>query len=977
MSEKSLRILILEDNPHDAELTQFELEEAGLTFTSKVVMAEAAYIEAIEEFRPDLILADYDLPTYNGALALAEAKRRRPDTPFILVTGAVTEERAIEILTGGARDFVMKGRLNKLALAVRRAIAEADEHRARRKAEEEAHAASLYSRTLIEASLDPLVTISAEGKVMDVNRATETVTGISREQIIGTDFSDYFTEPEKARFGYRKVFSEGSVTDYPLAIRHVTGRVTEVLYNATTYLDKEGKVQGVFAAARDVAKLKNAEEELRAAHQDLERQVTERTADLQKEIEQRYRVEQSLLRYNERLELLSYTASRLLASDNPQQIVEELCLKVMAFVDCDAFFNFLVDETVGRLHLNACAGIPKESMREIKWLDYGVAVCGCAARDACRIVAENIPATPDVRTELVKSYGIKAYACHPLMQENRVLGTLSFGTRSRTTFSADDLAMMKAVADHVAVAMARIRTENALRESEQRYRQIIHYAPTSICEVDFTQGHFIEVNDEMCQILGYTRQELLATSIFSILDDEDAVRFTSWVQRSHSEERPARVVEYRVRTKEGRLIWALMTATFRWSAGRIVGATVVAHDITEQKQTEESLRKLNAELEARVAEQTVEIRQTCDLAEEERQRFYNVLEMLPAYVILLTPNYQVPFANRTFRERFGQAPGERCYEHLFGRTEPCEICETYTVLKTGKSHQWQWKGPDGRIYDVFDYPFTDSNGATLILEMGIDVTDTKQAEAALKEVNETLEERVAKRTAELEEANKELDSFIYSVSHDLRAPLRAIDGYSRMILRQQGNKFDENTKDRFNVIRDNVKLMDDLINDLLAFSRLGRESLSMSRLNLKALSRDVWKELKTINPDRSMDLKIDSVPPAMGDHSLIRQVLINLFSNAVKFSRVRKATIIEMGGQGAEGENIYYIRDNGVGFDMQYHDKLFGVFQRLHSAADYEGTGVGLAIVQRIILRHGGRVWAEGEEGKGATFYFTLPTSQE
>jgi len=248
--------------------------------------------------------------------------------------------------------------------------------------------------------------------------------------------------------------------------------------------------------------------------------------------------------------------------------------------------------------------------------------------------------------------------------------------------------------------------------------------------------------------------------------------------------------------------------------------------------------------------------------------------------------------------------------------------------------------------------------------INLDISNLKKAEISLKE-----------RTRQLEDANKELESFSYSVSHDLRAPLRAIDGYSRMILREQGDKFDENTKNRFNVIRDNVKLMNQLIDDLLAFSRLGRNAVSISRLNMKDLTKDVWGELKTINPDSPVSLKINPLPPAMGDRSLMRQVLVNLLSNALKFSRIRKSPLIEIGGHSAEGENVYYVRDNGVGFDMQYHDKLFGVFQRLHSAGDYEGTGVGLAIVQRIILRHGGRIWAEGVVDKGATFYFTLPAS--
>ena len=282
---------------------------------------------------------------------------------------------------------------------------------------------------------------------------------------------------------------------------------------------------------------------------------------------------------------------------------------------------------------------------------------------------------------------------------------------------------------------------------------------------------------------------------------------------------------------------------------------IYGRNITKRKQAENALLLLNAELEERIAAQTAEIRRTCEAVESERQRFYDVLEMLPAYVVLLAADYRVPFANRFFRERFGEAQGKRCYEHLFQRTEPCEICETYTVLKTGKPHHWEWTGPDGRDYDVHGFPFTDDDGAHLILEMGIDVTETKRAQTALRQTNETLEQRVAERTAELE-------SFSYTISHDLRAPLRAIDGYTRMILRKHAAKLDDDAIEKFNVIRDSTRMMGQLIEDLLAFSRLGRAQLSKAPLDIEQMLRETWEELIAINPDRRMTLKIGGIPPA-------------------------------------------------------------------------------------------------------------------
>jgi PAS domain S-box-containing protein len=236
-----------------------------------------------------------------------------------------------------------------------------------------------------------------------------------------------------------------------------------------------------------------------------------------------------------------------------------------------------------------------------------------------------------------------------------------------------------------------------------------------------------------------------------------------------------------------------------------------------------------------------------------------------------------------------------------------------------------------------------------------------------------MEEEVKQRTSELEEANKELESFAYTVSHDLRAPLRAIDGFTRMLVRDAYDKLSDEEKRRFDVIRNNAQKMGRLIDDLLSFSRLGRQAISSSAIDMGDLVTQVWEECRVSDPGRRMELKIGDLPPAFADPGFVRQVLTNLISNAVKFTRHTVEAVIEVGAREEAGESVYFVKDNGAGFDMRYYDKLFGVFQRLHSGEEYEGTGVGLALVQRIIHRHGGRVWAEGKEGEGAAFFFSLP----
>jgi light-regulated signal transduction histidine kinase (bacteriophytochrome) len=233
-----------------------------------------------------------------------------------------------------------------------------------------------------------------------------------------------------------------------------------------------------------------------------------------------------------------------------------------------------------------------------------------------------------------------------------------------------------------------------------------------------------------------------------------------------------------------------------------------------------------------------------------------------------------------------------------------------------------------------------------------------------------LEATVRARTHALEAANKELESFSYSVSHDLRAPLRAVDGYARMLEEDYAERLDGEGRRLLSVVRQSSQRMGRLIDDLLAFSRLGRQQPARQALDMRQLVGEVVDELRN---GATAAVELGELPRARADRALIRQVWANLVGNALKYSGRRPDARVEIGGRAEGGENVYWVRDNGVGFDMRYADKLFGVFQRLHRADEFDGTGVGLAIVQRVVSRHGGRVWAEGKLGEGACFHFSLP----
>ncbi len=247
----------------------------------------------------------------------------------------------------------------------------------------------------------------------------------------------------------------------------------------------------------------------------------------------------------------------------------------------------------------------------------------------------------------------------------------------------------------------------------------------------------------------------------------------------------------------------------------------------------------------------------------------------------------------------------------------------------------------------------------------------------LQELTRDLETRVKQRTAQLEAANKELEAFSYSVSHDLRAPLRHIDGFAGLLLKADGAALSAKGQGYLKHIMDSAKEMGLLVDDLLVFARMGRAEMTMAATDLDALAGETIAGLKLEIQQRNVQWIRGHLPVVQGDRPMLRQVLVNLFSNAIKYSRPRDPAVIEYGCRDGEaGELVVFVRDNGVGFDMKYAGKLFGVFQRLHRAEDFEGTGIGLANVQRIVSRHGGRVWAESQLNVGSTFYFTLPRSQ-
>jgi PAS domain S-box-containing protein len=257
------------------------------------------------------------------------------------------------------------------------------------------------------------------------------------------------------------------------------------------------------------------------------------------------------------------------------------------------------------------------------------------------------------------------------------------------------------------------------------------------------------------------------------------------------------------------------------------------------------------------------------------------------------------------------------------------------------------------------------------------ITEQKRAEEELSRHHLHLEHMVEQRTSQFEAVSMELEGFAYSVSHDLRVPLRAIDGFSKILLKEYEGKLDDEGKRYLNLVRENTNKLNLMFDKILALSRMGRQRMTFSEIDMEQLARAAFEELKPAFAGRELTFDVKPLPRCHGDLTMLRQVWASLLDNAIKFTRQKPAATIEVGGRTEGSELIYYVKDNGAGFDMQYADKLFSLFQRLHSVEEFEGAGFGLAIVKRIVTRHGGRVWAEGKVNEGATFYFALPIAEE
>jgi PAS domain S-box-containing protein len=494
-------------------------------------------------------------------------------------------------------------------------------------------------------------------------------------------------------------------------------------------------------------------------------------------------------------------------------------------------------------------------------------------------------------------------------------------------------------------------TTESLQQSEGRLRLFVEYAPAAVAMFDREMRYLVVSRRWIADyylgdrpIIGHSHYE-----VFPGLPER-------WkeIHRRCLAGAVERCDDDRFLRSDGREEW------LRWEIhpwhddhGEIGGIFVFSEVITARKQAEQKFRLAVESAANGVLMINAEGRIDLINAQTEKLFGYARDELLGQEVELLVPT-RFQERHREYRHGFFASPAAR-------------------PLGTGRDLYGQRKDGSEFPAEIGLMPIETEEGR-LVLVAIVDITERKRAQEEIRKFGAILEQRVAERTALLEAANKELEAFSYSVSHDLRAPLRAIDGFSRIVMEDYASALPEEAKTYLQDVRANTQRMGELVDDLLAFSRLSRQPVKKECLETDRIVKQCLEELQSQQNGRRVEIRVGELPTCQADPSLLKQVWFNLISNAFKYTGKRQTATIEIGCRaGAEpSESVYFIKDNGVGFDMRYAHKLFGVFQRLHRIEDYEGTGVGLAIVQRIIHRHGGRIWTEAAPDQGATFFFTL-----
>ena len=739
-----------------------------------------------------------------------------------------------------------------------------------RRAEEALRTVSRYTRNLIEASLDPLATINTEGVVMDVNEAAERVTGVPREKLIGSEFCNYFTEPEKAHEGYHQAFAEGSVRDYPLAIRHTSGRVTDVLYNASVYKNEAGEVQGIFAAARDITERKRGEQKLR-----------------------------------EQAALLDLAHDAIILRGLDGRIV---------------FWSRGAGDTYGFSAEEAVGKVSHELLQTV------------------------FPtALEDIRQRIEEAREWEGELRHTRRDGARIV------VASRWSLLRDEQGKPAAVMEINRDITLRKRAEEERRAASLYARRLIEASLDPLVTIS-NRGKITDVNHATETATGLSREQLVGSDFSDYFTEPEKARqgYQEAFQQGTVRDYPLAL-----RHTSGRVTDVLYNASvYKNEAGEVQGVFAAARDITERKRFEEELRM-------------------------GRERLALALKAGQSGTFEWDIHNNINRWSPEIEELYGVPAGQfgGTYEDWESLVLPEDLeigrAAIRKSLSTGEfASEWRIRRrSDGAIRCLgarAKVLFDESGQPARMFGINTDITERKQAEEALEQ-----------KAEELARSNEELAQFAYVASHDLQEPLRKIVAFGDRLVAHSATELDEQGRDYLQRMQNAARRMGQLIESLLDLSRVTTKGAQFTAVDLNAVLSEVLGDLEVRIQQTAGRLDVEPLPTVMADHSQMRQLFQNLIGNALKFHQENLPPAIRIHAAHRDGVWEIHVADNGIGFDEKYTDRIFRPFQRLHGKNVFEGSGMGLAICNKIMARHAGQITAHSEPGRGSDFVLTLPAKSQ
>ncbi|MFZ5866358.1 MAG: PAS domain S-box protein [Thermodesulfobacteriota bacterium] len=859
----------------------------------------------------------------------------------------------------------------------------------RKRAEEALHRASAYTRSLIEASLDPLVTISAEGKITDVNTGTERVTGYSRNELIGADFSDYFTDPSKARAGYQQVFRDGLVKDYELEIRHRDGQLTPVMYNASVYRAESGQIAGVFAAARDISDRKRAEEALQAASA-YNRSLIEASLDPLVTIS----AEGKITDVNMGTERVTgYSRNELIGTDfadyftDPararagyQQVFRdglvkdyELEIRHRDGQLTPVMYNASVyrDESGKVTGVFAAARDISDRKRAEEALQaasaYNRSLIEASLDPLVTISAEGKITDVNTGTERVTGYSrneligadfadyftdpSKARAGYQQVFRDGSVKDYELEIRHRdgqltpvmynASVYSDEPGKVLGVFAAARDISDRKDAEKALQAASAYNRSLIEASLDPLVTIS-AEGKVTDVNTATERVTGYSREELIGTDFTNYFTDPE--KASAGYQKAFKDG-SVRDYELEIQHKDGELTPVMYNASlYQDESGQIIGLFAAARDITESKRAEKALQQANA---------------------------YNrsLIEASLDPLVTISAEGKITDVNTATERVTGYQRSELIgTEFADYFTDPLRARDGYQqVFRDGsvKDYELEIRHKNGTLTQVTYNAslYYDEFGKIIgLFAAARDISARKQAERERERLIE-----------ELEAKNAELERFTYSVSHDLRSPLITIRSFLGFVSEAVSNGNTENLKPDLERIDKAAEKMGQLLGEILELSRVGRMFNPPTEVQVDDIISEAMELLSGTISQRGVQVQIaPDLPVLYVDRPRILEVFQNLIENSMKFMGDQSQPRIEIGTKREGEETVLFVRDNGIGINPLYHEKVFGLFNKLDQKT--EGTGIGLALAKRIVEVHGGRMWVESKGiGKGSAFCFTLP----